>query len=68
MHGDRDEDVPVEQSRTYVAAGRDAGDDIEYVELPGVGHMEHTDPASTAWQAAVEYLVRLFTPLRPGRG
>jgi acetyl esterase/lipase len=68
VHGDADEDVPVEQSRIYVAAARDARDDVEYVELPGVGHMEHTDPESSAWQAAVEYLARLFTPLRPSRG
>jgi len=68
VHGDADEDVPVEQSRTYVAAARDARDDVEYVELAGAGHMEHTDPDSFAWRAAAEYLDRLFTPLRPGRG
>jgi len=39
IHGSEDEYTPVEMSRNFVAAMREAGRDVEYLELPG-GHME----------------------------
>ena len=39
IHGSDDEYTPVEMSRNFVAAMREAGRDVEYLELPG-GHME----------------------------
>jgi dipeptidyl aminopeptidase/acylaminoacyl peptidase len=56
VHGDRDDTVPVAMSRAYVEAARAAGDEVEYVELAGVGHYEHIDPASTAWAAVRAWL------------
>ncbi len=56
LHGDADEDVPVELSRTLVGRAREAGDDVEGVELAGVGHMDHIDPATNAWQRAASWL------------
>jgi acetyl esterase/lipase len=56
VHGDRDEAVPVELSRRYVARARAAGDEATFVELAGVGHMELIDPTSTAWAATLPYL------------
>jgi predicted peptidase len=38
FHGDADKVVPVERSRTMVAAIRTAGGEPKYTELPGVGH------------------------------
>ena len=38
VHGDNDKTVPVSQSRTMVEAGRKAGAEIKYVEVPGGGH------------------------------
>jgi hypothetical protein len=49
VHGDRDDEVPVEVSRSYVAAAGAAGDDVRLDELAGVGHYELIDPLSAAW-------------------
>lgn len=38
FHGDADKVIPVEESRKMVAALRQAGADVEYVELAGAGH------------------------------
>jgi acetyl esterase/lipase len=56
IHGDADEDVPVEIGRAYARAATAA----EYVELPGCGHYEHLDPASDAWNLAVGWIERLL--------
>ena len=56
VHGERDDTVPVAMSRAYVEAARAACDEVEYVELAGVGHFEHIDPASTAWAAVRTWL------------
>jgi acetyl esterase/lipase len=56
IHGDADEDVPVEIGRAYSRAVPAA----EYVELRGCGHYEHLDPASDAWNAAVEWIEDLL--------
>lgn len=62
VHGSADDTVPVEISRDYVAAARKAGDKVDYVELPGVGHYEHLDPKGAAWAAVTDWLERLFAP------
>jgi acetyl esterase/lipase len=56
LHGDADMDVPADLSRALVERAAAAGDAVEGVELPGVGHMEHIDPASEAWQRAATWL------------
>jgi acetyl esterase/lipase len=38
IHGDADDVVPIAQSRRLVAALQTAGVDVQYLELPGVGH------------------------------
>lgn len=53
FHGADDDVVPVERSRTMVAALRAAGGSPTYTELPGVGHDSWTpayrDPAVLGW-------------------
>ena len=44
FHGDADQTVPVEVSRRMAAALRAIGADVQYTELPGVGH-NAWDPA-----------------------
>jgi len=44
FHGDADQTVPVEESRRMAAALEAAGANIQYTELPGVGH-NAWDPA-----------------------
>ncbi len=51
LHGDVDDAVPIDLSRRYVDAARAAGDEVEWIELPGLGHMEFLDPASAAHAA-----------------
>ncbi len=61
VHGDRDQDVPLEQSRAYAAAARAAGDDALLIELPGADHYGVITPGTHDWsvcRAAVESLVR----------
>jgi acetyl esterase/lipase len=53
VHGEEDDTVPVQMSRSYAEA---AGDEATLVTLPGVGHFEHLDPSSAAWQAVIEWL------------
>lgn len=59
IHGDEDENVPIEQSRSYAAAARAAGDDCELRELHGAEHFEVVDPAGRAWPIVRERLVSL---------
>ncbi len=61
LHGDADRDVPVAMGRVYGAAAPAC----EYVELAGCGHLEHCDPASPAWAAAIAWI---SARLPPGRG
>ena len=44
VHGDNDKTVPVTQSRTMVDAGKKAGANITYVEIPGGSHVDVAAP------------------------
>ena len=59
VHGAVDPAVPLECSRTYARTATSAGDDVELVELDGVGHFELIDPLSTAWPAVLTAVSRL---------
>ncbi len=56
LHGTNDDALPVELSREYVKAARRMGDSVDYVELPGMGHMEYLDSASQAHDALCKWL------------
>ncbi|HEV7899054.1 MAG TPA: alpha/beta hydrolase [Planosporangium sp.] len=49
VHGTEDDRVPIEVSRSYVAAARASGDDASLVELPGTEHFAVIDPQSAVW-------------------
>lgn len=49
VHGTDDDVVPPSQSERYVSAARAAGDPVELMMLPGVGHFELIDPEDEAW-------------------
>lgn len=49
VHGTADEIVPPAQSRSYAAAARAAGDEVELVELAGAGHFDVIEPTHAAW-------------------
>lgn len=61
VHGDADVRVPVAHSRDYVAVAKAAGDDVDYVELPGVDHFRLIDPADEPWQSARAWLGQRFS-------
>ncbi|RKT53162.1 alpha/beta hydrolase family protein [Saccharothrix australiensis] len=54
VHGEDDEDVPVEQSTAFAAASG-----AELVTLPGVGHMDLITPGTAAWAACRAAVLRL---------
>jgi acetyl esterase/lipase len=56
VHGDADARVPISQSRAYAEAARAAGDEVELIELGGVGHMEVIEPDGPARAAIDRYL------------
>ncbi|MDQ6664367.1 MAG: prolyl oligopeptidase family serine peptidase [Acidobacteriota bacterium] len=49
LHGDADENVPIEIARAYAWAKRAKGEDVELIELPGATHYDLIDPESTVW-------------------
>lgn len=53
VHGTSDDRVPWEQSRAFGERARVAGDQVDRVLLPSVGHFELIDPLSAAWPAVV---------------
>ncbi|SFO57054.1 Prolyl oligopeptidase family protein [Amycolatopsis rubida] len=61
VQGDADVRVPAAHSRDYAAAAKAAGDDVDYVELPGVDHFRLIDPADQPWQPARAWLDRRFS-------
>ncbi|RZB19331.1 alpha/beta hydrolase [Streptomyces sp. F001] len=48
------------QSRAYVAAARERGDQVECVEVPGADHFDVIDPGHPSWQAVVRRLPDLL--------
>jgi acetyl esterase/lipase len=56
VHGAEDGTIPIERSRRYVEAARDAGADVELVEPEPGGHRTHIDTTSAAWRAAADWI------------
>ncbi len=52
VHGDRDDVVPMNQSETYVAAAREAGQDAALAVISG-DHMTVIDPGDPAFATLV---------------
>ncbi len=55
LHAPDDEQVPISQSRDYVAAARAAGAEVALVEVTG-GHFDLIRPGTDAWAAVVRAL------------
>jgi acetyl esterase/lipase len=56
VHGDRDDTVPVELSRSWSVRSRETGDECELVILPGVDHFALIDPTTEAWKQTARRL------------
>jgi dipeptidyl aminopeptidase/acylaminoacyl peptidase len=61
VHGLSDTVVPPSMSGDYERAAREAGDDVLYVPVPGVGHRGLIDPTSAAWPVISHHLEQLFS-------
>lgn len=59
VHGSADRNVPVEQSRSYEAAARAAGDPVTLTEVPG-DHFAIIDPSTAAWAGSLAAARRLL--------
>lgn len=57
LHGTADESVDVKQSRNYVQAAQEKGDQAELMEIPGAEHGDFLEPNSTAWQEAAQQII-----------
>jgi acetyl esterase/lipase len=55
VHGREDDVVPIDQSRSYVAAARAAGDRADLLEVEG-DHFVVVDPDHAAWARTLEIL------------
>ena len=60
VHGTRDEEVPLEVSRSYAAAAAAAGQQVALHELAGTDHMALVDPASPAWPTVLAALTEVL--------
>jgi acetyl esterase/lipase len=60
VHGISDETVSIELSRSYARSAREAGGEVELVELDGAAgrHRAAIDPRSEAWRAVRAWLSR----------
>jgi fermentation-respiration switch protein FrsA (DUF1100 family) len=56
VHGGRDEIVPAAMSRAYARSTAAAGDRIELIIHEELGHFEHLDPRSEAWESVRSWL------------
>ena len=49
VHGTADSSVPYEISKGYAEVKKKAGENVELITLPDVGHFEIVDPGSAVW-------------------
>ncbi len=58
VHGTLDATVSVQLSRRYAERAREAGGEVELIEIPGHegGHRAHVDPRGRAWTAVTRWL------------
>jgi len=54
LHGDRDQQVPMSISCSYVASVRAVGGSVDLVELPDTEHFDLIDPLSSAWPVVLD--------------
>ena len=56
VHSRHDETIPVERSREYADAAREAGGDVTLVELRNGGHRAPINPMAEGWRTAAGWL------------
>jgi acetyl esterase/lipase len=56
VHGTADRNVPLSQSESYFEAAREAGDEVEFLMLPGADHFALIDARSSEWAMVADRL------------
>lgn len=59
VHGTADDSVPYEISRNYAEHKKKAGEDVELLTLPDIGHFEIIDPGSKVWSKVQNLFIKL---------
>ena len=60
VHGTTDDSVPYEISKNYFDTKKKAGENVELITMPEIGHFEIVDPGSKVW-GKVEEAFRVLT-------
>jgi acetyl esterase/lipase len=59
IHGATDDSVPYEISKNYADKKKKAGENVELITLPDIGHFEIVDPGSAVWQKVENAFISL---------
>lgn len=59
VHGDRDDRVPLAQSRAFHAAATAAGDECSLLALEGADHFDVIDPRAASWPHIASAVTRI---------
>ena len=59
IHGTTDDSVPYEMSQNYAAKKKQAGEQVELITLPNIGHFEIVDPGSAVWKQVENTFIAL---------
>ena len=60
LHGTDDSALPIELSKHYAEAAQRSGDDVKFIELANMGHMEFLSPSSKAHEMLCEWLTEIL--------
>jgi pimeloyl-ACP methyl ester carboxylesterase len=60
--GSREDYVPAQQARDFLASAQRAGDDVQLRIVPGAGHFETASPSSPAWPVVLGAIESLLAP------
>lgn len=61
IHGTADDRVPFKMSQAYTAAAQAAGDDADFIKLPGADHFILINVHSHAWALTVQAVQKLIS-------
>lgn len=59
IHGTTDDSVPYEISKSYAEHKKTAGEKVELITLPNIGHFEIVDPGSSVWKQVEQTFLSL---------
>ncbi|WEV54236.1 alpha/beta hydrolase [Leuconostocaceae bacterium ESL0723] len=61
VHGDNDDRVPVELSKSYYEKALQSGEDVQLIEIPGAGHFDLTNKDAKAWDATKQAIFQIVS-------